>query len=168
MTRNLLRNESAAESRNRKSKSNWTRKICRSEKKDKEETRRTEKSKAHLFWFISLRNVDQMIQFSFLSFSFTFKLLLHLAFLNNDKFYLIHIFIRGYGTFRFIILFHFRRPRKSGIRVSKYELFGASKEEKFPPKFLQANINKEKTALQKAVEVRIVCKIRFSKNSANV
>jgi hypothetical protein len=40
--------------------------------------------------------------------------------------------------------------------VSKYELFGASKEEKFPPKFLQANINKEKTALQKAVEVRIV------------
>jgi hypothetical protein len=51
--------------------------------------------------------------------------------------------------------------------VSKYELFGASKEEKFPPKFLQANINKEKTALQKAVEVRIVCKIRFSKTSAN-
>jgi hypothetical protein len=52
--------------------------------------------------------------------------------------------------------------------VSKYELFGASKEEKFPPKFLQANINKEKTALQKAVEVRIVGKIRFYKSSANV
>jgi len=36
--------------------------------------------------------------------------------------------------------------------VSKYELFGASKEEKFPPKFLQSSSNKEKTALQKAVE----------------
>jgi len=36
--------------------------------------------------------------------------------------------------------------------VSKYELFGASKEEKFPPKFLQSSNNKEKTALQKSVE----------------
>jgi len=47
----------------------------------------------------------------------------------------------------------FRQNRKAGIRVSKYELFGASKEEKFPPKCLQSNIGKEKTALQKAVEV---------------
>ena len=39
--------------------------------------------------------------------------------------------------------------------MSKYELFGLSnaKEEKFPPKFLQPAISKEKTALQKIVEV---------------